>query len=225
MVEAVDSHQYALLAWAKYRQNLNVAPRLITLDHHTDTSSPFRRFIKKNYNTKEFLNVQSQLLESIDFMNLNSVAEAIEKLNNDEHIVTAIKTGVISSAFVLAHNAANTDFEIYKEHKIACRTALDHNLVLESSLLDETVCEFNKILKENSEEALLTEPYILDIDLDYFNTFKSIDPDDSKTFNNLIRNAGLITIATEPIYVKSCALDEGLTSDFLLKTLSEKFLS
>lgn len=224
MQNVVDSHHKVLLSWAEYRSGLSTAPRLITLDHHTDTSPPFRNFIKKNHASSDFSSVQSECLKRIDFMNLKSVSEAIEKLNNDEHIVAAIKTDIISSAFVLAHNAANTNLEVYKEHKIACRTVLDHDTTLESSLLDETFLEFNKILKENSEDSLFTSPYILDIDLDYFNTFKSIDPDDAKTFKTLIKNAGLITVATEPEYVEGCALDKGLTSDFLLNTLNENFL-
>ncbi len=66
--------------------------------------------------------------------------------------------------------------------------------------------------------------FILDIDLDYFNSFKSIDPDNVSTFKKIAQQAGLVTIATEPGYVKSCAIDEGLNSEYLLEKLLEHLL-
>jgi hypothetical protein len=228
MPTIVDSHHKVLLAWAEYRSKLSDAPRLITLDHHTDTSPPFRRFIKKLHFLKSsdegFNDLQSSLLENINFNDSESVRSAIDKLNNDEHVVAAIKTNIISSAFVLAHNAANTNFDIYKEHRISCRTVTDHDSVLESSVLDEALIQFNMILDQNNEQRVFDGPYVLDVDLDYFNTYKSVDPEDSKTFQKLIENAGLITIATEPEYVTGCALDKGLTSDFLLDAFRTRFL-
>lgn len=224
LISIVDSHHKVLTAWANYRKGLSKAPRLITLDHHTDTSPPFRKFIKENFDKKSFERVQTQYIESIDFSKPETVALAVKRLNNDEHIVTAIKSDVLSSSFVIAHNAANTDLETYKAHKIACRNILDHNTVLESEVLNKCIESFDEILKESSEASILQTPYILDIDLDYFNTFKSVSPDNDNTFKNLIANAGLITIATEPEYVRGCALDKDLSSDFLLKSLTKKFL-
>ncbi len=234
-LHVVDGHHKVLKSWAEYRKTLTKPPRLITFDHHTDTSKPFRRLIRslhKDENLTEtlFNQIQERHLGLIDSLNQKTILEAIKKLNNDEHVVTAIKTDIISSALVLAHNAANTDLETYLEHKIICRTVneiLDNNgkikpdcdSVLESSLLDLTILEFDKILNSNKEPLLFDQPFILDIDLDYFNTFKSIEPRDSKTFKLLAEKAGLITIATEPEYVKACSLDVGLTSDLVLERL------
>lgn len=236
-VNTVDSHHKVLAAWAQYRCTLNQAPRLITLDHHTDTSKPFRRFINKTngkgLSTDKFNGLQNSLLKKINFKDSTTITEAIGKLNNDEHIVASIKTDIISSAFVVAHSAANTDLDTYKQHSIACHSvdeiminnklSLKHDIVLESSFLDEALNAFNEILSEAKEDELFSQPYILDIDLDYFNTFKSINPDSPEMFINLIKNAGLITIATEPEYVKHCAIDEGLTSEYLLQKLHSFF--
>ncbi len=236
-VEVVDSHHKVLLAWAEFRKTLSSPPRLITLDHHTDTSPPFRHFIRKIFKeedvpfdikSEEFKVAQNQYLKSINFMNKETVIEAVKKLNNDEHIVAAIKTDIISSALVIAHNAANTDLEVYKEHKIICRTVNevlsekgklrpDYDSVLESFLIDRSLSSFDKTLREANEELLLSEePFILDIDLDYFNTFKSIQPKDSTSFKELVRKAKLVTVATEPEYVEKCAVDSGLDSKYLL---------
>jgi hypothetical protein len=256
MVKVVDSHHKVLVHWAEYRRSLGTSPRLVTLDHHTDTSKPFRRYIQQNdlvakslrsnhlgsdfsFTAKDqelcFNQIQNDLLTIMDFNNPRSIDMAIEKLNNDEHIIAAIKSDIISSALVIAHNASNTDLSTYLEHKIICRSVneipdglgnlaigklkLDSDSVLESEFLDNSIAEFNKILESNNEENFLQTPYILDIDLDYFNTFKSIEPSNSQCFESLVQGAGLVTIATEPEYVKSCALESGLTSAYLLDKL------
>lgn len=60
-------------------------------------------------------------------------------------------------------------------------------------------------------------PYILDIDLDYFHSEKSIAPDDATRFHELIRNALAITVATEPQCVISERLpDSNVTASYLL---------
>ncbi len=228
-----DSHHKVLPAWASLTAQLNQAPRLITLDHHTDTSKPFRRYIAKmfgqNITSAEFTKYQSQYLDAIDYKDPESVIEAVTKLNNDEHIVAAIKANIISSAFVIAHSAADTDLQIYKQHNIICHSVDEepsthkpkHDIVLESNFLNKAISAFNDVLGKAYEEPLSTKPYILDIDLDYFNTFKSIKPDNPETIKRLIQNAELVTIATEPEYVKHCAVDDKLTSEYLLDALKE----
>jgi hypothetical protein len=68
--------------------------------------------------------------------------------------------------------------------------------------------------------ALLSEEYILDIDLDYFATAASIEPKQPETFYRFVRNAKAVTIATEPEFVEHCRLeDELITADTLLPRL------
>jgi hypothetical protein len=231
VIVVVDSHHKAIAAWANCRASKNVAPRLITLDHHTDTSKPFRNYLNTHYGRDyEFAeNLRANWLQDLDFRNSQTVDLAISKLSNDEHIITAIKTDIISSAFVVAHNAINTDFSVYKEHKVVCRgvdkglkdnnTRASYDEVLESPFLDWALSSFNEILIQARELQLHQSPYILDIDLDYLNTFKSVQPKDSNTLRQLAAGADLITLATEPEYVKSCAIDQGLNSEYLLDQL------
>lgn len=49
--------------------------------------------------------------------------------------------------------------------------------------------------------------FILDIDLDYFNTFASITPDSCAYFHNLIRCCKGITVAKESWFVEDCKLE------------------
>lgn len=232
----VDSHHKVLHAWAEYRRTLEKPPRLLTLDHHTDTSKPFRNYFNGKYGPdhEQTETLRASLLAAIDFKSASSITNAIEKLSNDEHIVTAIKSGIISSALVLAHNAYDTDLATYKEHKIICRSVdrkpnskkllrSDCDIVLESFFLNDALASFNDLLAAAAEPALHEEAYILDIDLDYFNTLKSISPDDTSTIKKLAQHAGLVTVATESMHVKNCALDLGLTSEILLASLQKIF--
>ena len=223
-VFVVDSHHNVLLAWARYRRGLSAPPSLITLDHHTDTSPPFRNYIARLNGVDGEL-IREQLVAKIDFSQDSSIQEAINKLSNDEHIVAAIGAGIVSSAFVIAHNAMNTDLSCYRKHKIVCREVKgsEWDQVLESHLLNRALLGFNEILAEAGESSLLARPYILDIDLDYFNTFRSAEPGDATAFRSLINGAGLITVATEPEYVKSCARDAGLTSEHLFGKIRQYF--
>ena len=56
--------------------------------------------------------------------------------------------------------------------------------------------------------------YILDIDLDFFRTAKYINPNKKEVFYHLIRQAKIITIATEPDYI-----EKGITADYLLSKI------
>jgi hypothetical protein len=216
----VQAHHRALFAWSQYRARLPLAPRLITLDHHTDTSRPFRTLLRESHAETDHDRLRAGWLGEIDFRQPSTVVSAIDRLSNDEHIVTAIETDIISDAFVVAHNARDimcrTVSKALKSYDVSRE---DCDKVIESRFLDELLASFSQALSTAGASALLDGSYILDIDLDYFNTFASVAPKDASALRALAKGAGLITIATEPEHVKVCALDEDLSSDFLLTRL------
>ena len=153
----------------------------------------------------------------------------METINNDEHIVAAIGADIIRSAFVIAHNAADTDQEIYLEHKIICRGVDEYQCagrmrpqpdnVLEADFLARRLQDFDEILKALDEPLLRDAPFILDIDLDYFNTLRAVRPNAPDLIQMLAQEAGLLTVATEPSFVTHCAVEPGVTWTRLLSDL------
>ncbi|WP_443659381.1 UPF0489 family protein [Clostridium algidicarnis] len=269
----VEDHHHVLEAWAEYRKKVNLAPMLITLDHHTDTHSAFLHYSYNSKTDKLDNKKAKELLCSIDYKVDETVNRAISKLRNDEHIDAAITSRIISKAFVISYQAhcdkpqsyeesfrvqnyyenmirrmmakdemkyiSKKDEKKYPESEIyevgstcaiGCQRAphnddciIPHyNQAIESILLDDklkTICEMcPDCIKGN----LFDKEYILDIDLDYFHTCKSIQPENIETFYELIRNAKIITIALEPFFVEEWKqYDEDIDCEFLKEKLLE----
>lgn len=93
---------------------------------------------------------------------------------------------------------------------------------IESCFLRERLECIENICRTGGVAGLGDEPFILDIDLDYFNTRKSIAPDDASVFHDLIRRSAAITLARESGCVQSCQLQgEELNSDYIEDALKE----
>ena len=123
----VEHHHAVLPHWAACRRTQPNAPRLLTLDH-TDTSRPFRKHLRRQaraqgHRLSDAMERQQsqQLVAQLDPMDPRTIDAAMETLGNDEHVVAAIGADIIRSAFVIAHNAANTAQDTYLEHEIICR--------------------------------------------------------------------------------------------------------
>ena len=232
----VEHHHEVLPYWAKFRCTQPDAPRLLTLDHHTDTSRPFRRHLRRQARAqKQRLSVEieqersQELLAQLDYLDAHSIEAAMEVLSNDEHVMTAIGADIIRSAFVIAHNAANTSEDVYLEHKVICRgvdecqrngrSRPQPDNVLEADFLAKRLQDFDNILKTLDEPLLREAPFILDIDLDYFNTLRAVRPNTPELIRTLAKEAALVTVATEPEYVTHCAVEPGVTWTQLLADL------
>lgn len=229
----VENHHEVLVPWATLRQKLPKAPRLITFDHHTDTSVSFRHHLRHLWGD-DFVREQKKKLDDISYQDPQSVRKALEFLAHDEHVVTALKKDILSSAWVIAHNARDTDVETYRQHQIACysvgrgsektATRAECDQVLESPFLEGALLHFEQILKNVNEEPLLSQPYILDIDMDVFNTRQSLRPENADVFQCLIQGAALITVAREPRHFVMCSLEKDHTAEAALVEWQQRFL-
>lgn len=175
--------------------------------------------------------MSQQLVAQLDHSDARTIEAAMETLGNDEHVVAAIGADIIRSAFVIAHNAADTAQDIYLEHKIICRGVDEYRRagrarpqpqpdnVLEADFLAGRLQDFDDILKALDEPLLRDAPFILDIDLDYFNTLRAVRPDAPELIRALAQEAVLVTVATEPEFVIHCAVEPGVTWTRLLTDL------
>jgi hypothetical protein len=98
---------------------------------------------------------------------------------------------------------------------------LDYDACLESPQLVRNLEELKQMVATSGLSWIDDKPYILDIDLDFFSSKKSIAPLDTSAFYKLLRNAAAITIALEPRYVEELNEDEGLDSEYLFEKIKE----
>ena len=112
-----EDHHYALYPWALARRKC--CCELFSFDYHTDTHEPFLREIYSHepfYKTELDFNKQKRLIADIDYNDDTSLCCAISKLHNDEHIKTAIASGIIEHAFIISQSGKETP-ESFEEEK------------------------------------------------------------------------------------------------------------
>jgi hypothetical protein len=183
-VYIVDRHNEVLPAWVKAYHQHQTPLTLITFDHHTDLHRAFLRYPYANNSSvtpaeDEMRKMSESRLSKVDICNESSINEAVHDLRHDEHIDCAIRLGIISHAYVLLswqyQNSLDNDGATlfnYEPCFPGCMKDIhDENcnknkadLVIDDSVLANRISIIEKSI--NIED----EHYILDIDLDVFNT-------------------------------------------------------
>ena len=136
-----------------------------------------------------------------------ALENALKDLRHDEHFDFAIRNGIIASATIFSH--VNFSRDVNPAIRIIHDPPPDDKL--------ETLARYyaraleTEFLSANLERAPLPHglPFILDIDLDYFKGEKSIKPEDSSLFRELIRKSAVITISRERDWVRLLNMDYG----------------
>src|SRR5215469_11207051 len=105
-VYLVDSHHEVLEAWAEVRKVMDTAPDLISLDEHTDSLEPFQSYVANLEEGDESTEAEEAaerqaLVDEIDFRNSTTVKQAVARLQHDEHIQAATRTGILILHFAL----------------------------------------------------------------------------------------------------------------------------
>lgn len=94
------------------------------------------------------------------------------------------------------------------------------DVVLEDCFLEEKMDTLVRMCPDIfDKDGQIKYKYILDIDLDYFHTMKSINPKSVEIFSRLVKGATAITIAKESACVGLVKTDKRVTSKVLLKEL------
>lgn len=229
-----ENHAAAIKGWYKHRMT---RPTLITFDHHTDTKEPFVCYAVNSNNTGEkwvrFLNEIKSNIDNLsidDFFKSGAILKKqplrnVSKLQNTEHITTALYLDIIDRAFVCtpetcSHEGMTAPNEIVNiYHKIKYLNALlvpqlNTQYFADRSPLAVAAVKILKCMHLDLRNVTLmpmvefafqnNNNYILDIDLDYFQHpfFDNLVHSDYTLLFRLIRNAKAITIATEKRCVK-----------------------
>ena len=230
----VENHHEVILPWVEYASNHKTAPILLTFDHHADTRSAFYRHACEVAG-QEWGQVSDQLVAEIDLNESSTIAAALERLRNNEHIDFALKTGILSEAVVLSllsigvcRDYANSKIcyiDPYctskcnkSSHDKECQIDV-YDKVIEGQELLFKLNQINRFIPGFFFEDRINKKYILDIDLDCFHTKKAINPEDLSVFHYLVKNAEIITIATEGDYVELEKIDDDINMNYLLEKL------
>ena len=221
-----EEHHHVLKFWQQFK---DLQPYVLTFDHHTDLHLAFQNELHNRATQNKYSN-QTQCYADRDLLLAEVAAgnfETIKKLKHDEHIDTAIKSGIIYKALVYAEDSFWRTGDVYTINGNEGyagepiinnpRNHEDSNLAINTKQLEQNFKRFDLCIPR--EDWL--KNFILDIDLDYFMTTKSIQPKNSSFFKMLIRKALVISIAKESHWVSIWRrdYDKSLTVEYLLNEL------
>ncbi|NHM07611.1 hypothetical protein G4D82_10290 [Flavobacterium sp. CYK-4] len=223
-----EEHHHVLKFWHQFREQRSY---LLTFDHHTDLHRAFQGYLN-NLSTPgrripdqdSWDKRQAKLIEGI----IENDSDRINDLKHDEHIDAALKAGFIKKALVYSHDSYHGKPErvycINGDDKYAGQLVINnsqsykkHSTVINAKQLEKRFGLFDLCIPR--EEWMGN--FILDIDLDFFQTTKSITPKDISFFKLLIDKSIAISIAKESTWINTWKneYDSDLSVEFLLDKL------
>lgn len=202
-VVVVKSHNFVLPIWAEHCSKTEREYRLITFDYHMDTRPIFSQYAYKKCNgdMARVNSYEEQRKIFNKYIKCKYDVDSIEEMTklyvyHDEHIETAYNMGYISDFFCVCK-----DEQDYSN-------AYRHYLVVNSHIEKTDILCF-------IDKAML-QPYILDVDLDFFNCEEDFQKNE-EILVKLIRNTDIITIATENEYFEYLSNSSEWTNELALQ--------
>lgn len=194
-VVVFESHNYALPIWGEASNKLHMSLHLVTFDYHADTHAPLARFVSQSNLFAEYGPNHPAIRQLLrgkkykrDSFIFDDVLAITSNVNNDEHIQTAAWFGYIESYTVICH---------LDEDEARCYQEADRQNYNVATYYSKNAFQN---LPMGEIEKLATQPFILDIDLDYFAYSSCFCAAFVERISVLIKKAKLITIAKEPEY-------------------------
>ncbi|MBO5762477.1 MAG: UPF0489 family protein [Lentisphaeria bacterium] len=193
----VEDHHHVLLPWAELRRRSGQAFTTLTLDHHTDTLPAFTHYAEVHAEPGAFF--------PADFNKEAEIRQRLSLLRHDEHIDFATRTGIVDQAYLFTHVnfsiSTNPAIHIYHEFPG------EDPALLEQYYAQALETPFLRHLFDLAAMEFPPAGFVLDIDLDYFKTPRSVAPEDPGVFYELIRRAQAITISRETDWVRLLNMD------------------
>ena len=210
-VYIVEEHHHVLQPWFLEYHTHQYPLDILTLDHHTDVLTAFAHYQK---NSNDLLS-----------KNFETITKAITQLRHDEHLDYAVRLGIVANSIVFSHvNYSQNvnplikivNFQNLPEYPSTPELLVElseyYGCALESSYLQKCL---NAASFKPSDRS-----FILDIDLDYFKSNRSVHPQNSDIFRLLIEHCICITISMERDWVRLLNQDwEKSDSDYFLHEL------
>lgn len=226
-----ENHASALKAWweISHEHQLDV----LTFDEHTDTHPPlwtYCNFVLKG-NEKALIDYLKKLKDDLSSLVIDALYKKTDKysgnfhsiLKHDEHIATAIYLNIIKKAYICSSQTSDPTCLISEDELKQLYESIiflknpfrrmNHPSTFEqcSYFNDFVELQYKYSVNFNNEtidEVVKQIPsdcnFILDIDLDYFQSPFILDTkyNELESFCTLIKKAKAITIATETKYVQ-----------------------
>ena len=193
----VEDHHHVLLPWAELRRASGRAFSTLTLDHHTDTLPAFSHYAEVHAAPGVFF--------PADYRETSEIRRILSRLRHDEHIDFAIRSGMVDQAYLFTHVnfsiSDNPAIHIYHEFPG------EDPALLEQYYGQALETPFLRHLFDLAGMEFPPAGFVLDIDLDYFKTLRSVAPEDPGVFYELIRRAQAITISRETDWVRLLNMD------------------
>ena len=203
----VSLHHHVLLPWAELRRLLPTPPQVISLDFHTDTLSAARRGLA---------------IPAGAWQDAGLLRDAVQTLHHDEHFNWALRTGLISRADIIAISPQVGEYghPAMQVHPLA------------PEMTPETVLQSPETIRHTADHALellpeiqVSDPFILDIDCDFFLTANACSLPPDSLFAQWVRRAAMITLSREGDWVKLLQLPgEKLSGNFIAQHLAGQCL-
>jgi len=204
----VNKHHEVLKHWQKIKPN-----NVFCIDYHTDTKDAFlvylfqqltNRGVLPTNNQNKFDKQSKQEKEKLynNYYKNKNIERVIECLENDEFIDFALESEIVKdTVYVYGATIINNHHKIMSNPKIYQYTPKqlfennqNYDYIIDDKLLDQPI----NWLKNKKPDFF--DDFVLDIDLDVFNTTKSLKPKNTECFSFLFTKAKAITIAIEMDY-------------------------
>lgn len=211
-----DLHHQVLKCWTEVRKKINSPVRVITLDYHTDTMPCFRHELPPP--------------QYGDWQDEKILQHALKNLRHDEHFDWAVCAGIISGADILAY------FPPYQKPENPLLNVISPPEFPEADIILNQPEKFRHMAEKVISTPFLLkhlesvlpkdgEPYIFDIDCDYFLCRKALENPDNQLFVKLLHNALAVTVSLENDWVKILKLPgETLTGSETALILQRDFI-